>query len=367
MMAVGQRSLPPTLWTEKIAWLQLIRSPGIGPIRFWRLLERFGSVDKALESVSTYLHKRQLQLASLEDIEAEISKTDRQQARYIFYGAPEYPPMLYQIEDAPPVLVQRGQQSGSTTSRAVAIVGARTASLQGQKFAESLSKGLGESGVIVVSGLARGIDAAAHRGALSTGTIAFIAGGIDTVYPIENRELYQQICENGCILTEFAIGTQPQPTHFARRNRLISGCSAAVAIIEAAPKSGSLITAQYALAQGREVFAVPGHPYDIRYRGCNQLLRDGAHWLESPLDILEHLGADRTQPTLTAEQPLAQRPLSDSNLRVTIQTALSTTPTDIDTLVRALPHTASEIFETLSELELLGLINRNGTRVSLMS
>ena len=220
---------------------------------------------------------------------AELTALHRLGARLVCWGEPTYPSALAQIEDAPPILTVLGRPD-LLDRPMVAVVGARNASANGRRLARELAAGLGQGGLVVVSGLARGIDAAAHLGALETGTVAVVAGGVDIVYPEENRGLYDALRRQGAIVAELPLGSEPQARHFPRRNRIISGMALGVLVVEAAARSGSLITARYALEQGREVFAVPGSPLDPRCRGANDLLRRGAVLTETAEDVLSQLG-----------------------------------------------------------------------------
>ncbi|MBT7943013.1 MAG: DNA-protecting protein DprA, partial [Alphaproteobacteria bacterium] len=246
--------------TERRDWLRLIRSDNVGPITFYKLLERFGSASASLEALPELARrgggKKRIKVATLAAAEREIESLDKIGATLIARGEPNYPPLLGHIEDAPPLINALGHPH-LLSKKAIAVVGARNASINGLGFAEKISRDLGAGSLLVVSGMARGIDAAAHRGALATGTVAVLGGGIDVVYPKENADLYDRLRDEGVIVSEIAPGTQPQARHFPRRNRLISGIARGVVVVEARPRSGSLITARLALEQDREVFAVP--------------------------------------------------------------------------------------------------------------
>jgi DNA processing protein len=263
------------------------------------LLRRFGSVKAALDAVPR-LGRRDLTVCSRAAAERELTALGRLRARIVCWGEPSYPEALAAIEDAPPVLTLLGRGE-LLAAPIIAIVGARNASANGRRIAHDLAAGLGETGIVVASGMARGIDAAAHGGALATGSVAVVAGGVDIVYPEENRGLYEALASHGAIIAELPLGTEPQARHFPRRNRIISGMSLGIVVVEAAAKSGSLITARFALEQGREVFAVPGSPLDPRSRGCNDLLRNGATLTETAGDIVTQLGP------LLQGAPLRQR------------------------------------------------------------
>jgi len=304
--------------------------------------------------------------------ERELTALDRLGARLVCWGEPGYPDTLAAIEDAPPVLSVLGRAE-LLPAPIVAIVGARNASANGRRLAHDLAAGLGEAAVIVASGMARGIDAAAHGGALATGSIAVVAGGVDVVYPEENRGLYQALASDGAVIAELPLGTEPQARHFPRRNRIISGMALGVVVVEAAAKSGSLITARFALEQGREVFAVPGSPLDPRCRGCNDLLRNGATLTETAADIITQLGpllhgakprphAPRHQrelplmATLAAPEPIVVDEETGLDL---ILEKLSPTPVAVDELVRQCQLSAAAVASLLLELELAGRVERH--------
>ena len=258
------------------------------------MLSRFGSARAALEVLPRLARRgeRAKTVAAVTRAEAEIelAAVDRAGARLVCWGEPLYPSALATIEDAPPILTVLGEAE-LLQRPMIAVVGARNASANGRRFARDLAAALGRGGLTVISGLARGIDAAAHLGALETGSVAVVAGGVDVVYPAENRGLYDALARQGVIVAELPLGTEPQARHFPRRNRIISGMALGVVIVEAAARSGSLITARFALEQGREVFAVPGSPLDPRARGCNDLLRHGATLTETAEDVLSQLAA----------------------------------------------------------------------------
>ena len=289
-MPASQRNLNPA---ERLDWLRLIRSENVGPITFYQLLARFGSAEAALAALPEVARRggrsRPLAIGSRAAAERELAALAQAGGRLLAWGEPEYPQALAAVDDAPPLISVKGS-THLLARRAVAVVGARNASANGRRFARDIALQLGQNGLLVVSGLARGIDAAAHVGALPTGTAAVLAGGIDKVYPEENRALHDEIAERGVLLAELPVGTEPQARHFPRRNRIISGASLGVLVVEAATRSGSLITARFALEQGREVFAVPGSPLDPRCHGTNDLIRNGATLVEGAGDILRELG-----------------------------------------------------------------------------
>lgn len=362
---------------ERIAWLRLIRSENVGPITFYRLLDQFGTAQGALEALPDLAkrggRKKAIKIASRADTLREMETAKNIDAKFIVRDEAAYPPLLAQIEDAPPVLCVRGH-THLLTKKSVAIVGARNASINGCKFAAQLARELGAEGLLVVSGLARGVDGAAHAGALETGTVGVQGGGVDVIYPKENNALYQEMCVRGCVIAESPMGTQPQARHFPRRNRIISGMARAIVVVEASPRSGSLITARMALEQGRDVFAVPGSPLDQRSKGANGLIRDGAILVETAQDILNEINLAQKSPLKEAETPYNQRGNtvrpSESELgaaRSEIVKSLSPTPVFVDEIVRQCQISASVVQIVLLELELAGLLERQpGNMVSLI-
>lgn len=279
---------------QLVDWLRLIRSENIGPRTFLALINRFGGASAALEALPALAAKslrgRAIRIAPRDDFLREMDAATRMGVRFIPICDADYPPLLREIPDAPPVLSIRG--AAETTHRdGVALVGSRNASTAGLAFAERLARGLGREGYVIVSGLARGIDAAAHRASLETGTIAVLAGGQARPYPSEHEKLVAQIAERGLIVSEMPIEWEPRGRDFPRRNRIISGLSRATVVVEAARRSGSLITARFANEQGREIFAVPGSPLDPRAEGTNDLLRQGATLCARPEDVLDALAA----------------------------------------------------------------------------
>jgi DNA processing protein len=353
---------------ERLDWLRLIRSENVGPVTFYQLLGRFGSAADALAALPEIARRggrsRALGIATKAEAERELQATTAAGAALVAWGESAYPPALAQIDDAPPLIAMKGdrRQTGKT---AVAVVGARNASANGRRFAREIAAALGSRGLTVVSGLARGIDAAAHEGSLATGTIAVLAGGIDTVYPEENRALQEQIAERGILLAEMPAGTEPQARHFPRRNRIISGCALGTLVVEAAERSGSLITARFALEQGREVFAVPGSPLDARCRGTNRLIRQGATLVESADDILAELEAqlggnlsERRRASFSAAQPAPDNESELSTARKKVLELLSPSPVAVDELVRQCQLSPAIVLTILLELELAGRIER---------
>lgn len=358
---------------ERLARLRLIRSERIGPIVYRRLLGRYGSAADALAAVPELARRGgggQPTLCSAADAERELAGLDGLGARLVVLGEPDYPPLLAQIADAPPVLALRGRAHLIKEERAVAIVGARNASAAGRRMAATIAAGLGSAGYTIVSGLARGIDAAAHEAALPHGTAAVLAGGLDVVYPSENAALHERIASDGVLLAEQPLGTVPQASHFPRRNRIISGLAQGVVVVEAAFGSGSLITARLAAEQGREVFAVPGSPLDPRARGANALLRDGAVLTEGPEDVIAELAGWRPGPkpadATLGEDEGGETPGDLDSARPAVLAALGPTPVEVDEILRQCQITAATVRIILLELELAGRLERHpGNRVAL--
>ena len=379
---MAARELEPQ---ERVDWLRLCRSETVGPVTFYALLRRFGSAAAALDALPRLAVRDGARPAvpqTRREAEAELSAIDRLGGRLVCWGEPLYPTALAAVEDAPPVLTVLGHDEMLGIPM-VAVVGARNASANGRRLAQSLAAGLAEAGIVVISGMARGIDAAAHLGGLENGSVAVVAGGADIVYPEENRGLYDALVRDGAIVAEMPLGTEPQARHFPRRNRIISGMALGVVVVEAAAKSGSLITARYALEQGREVFAVPGSPLDPRSRGANDLLRNGATLTETVADILAQLGPLlhgrpplRTMPPAQPRLPLPPLPRpvlsapaaplgEDAALELIVE-KLGPTPVAVDELVRQCQLSAASIATLLLELELAGRIERHpGNLVSL--
>lgn len=359
---------------ERLAVLRLARSEGVGPRTFADLLKRYGKAQRALDALPE-LAKRggrrtPLKVCPAGDAEREFAAAEAVGARLLTLGDPAFPPLLAEIEPPPPLVYVLGNLAVLKRD-CVAIVGARNASAGGRKLAEDIAGGLGAQDFAVVSGLARGIDTAAHTGALGTGTIAVLAGGVDNIYPPENARLHARIAESGAIVSEMPPGFARLASHFPRRNRIISGLSLGTVIVEAATGSGSLITARQALEQNREVFAVPGSPLDPRSRGANELIRQGATLTESADDVVSVL---RSRPRRIAQPaPAAQLALtldhSDADLtaaRAALNDLLSPTPVEIDELIRQSGQPSEAILTVLLELELGGQLRRTaGQRVSL--
>ncbi len=368
---------PPPDAAERLAWLRLIRSEHVGPIAFRRLIERFGSATAALAALPALARRGRSgapRICAAGEAEAELARAAAAGARLLAWPDPEYPPLLLAIDDAPPLIYVKGNVTRLAADPAVALVGSRNASLNGRRLAEQIARDLGGAGCTVVSGLARGIDTAAHQGSLRTGTVAVLAGGVDVVYPEQNRDLYRLILdEGGAIIAEQPPGTEPQARHFPSRNRLISGLARGVVVIEASLHSGSLITARIALEQGREVFAVPGSPLDPRARGGNDLIRQGATLTETADDVLRAL-AGRPRPTTIAvfgppPTPATAGPADcDASVRQMIEELLSPEPVAVDEIVRECHLSPAAVNTILLELELAGRIERHpGNRIALTS
>jgi DNA processing protein len=344
---------------ERFARLRLARTDRVGPVSFRQLLQRFGSAERALDALPDLVRKggdHGFALPPVDRIEVEIAAAERIGARLIVLGDPEHPPRLAAMDPPPPVLWVRGD-TGLLAKDSVAIVGARIASAGGQRIARGLAQQLGEAHFVVVSGLARGIDAAAHAGSLPTGTVAVLGGGVDDVYPPDNAALYDQIVDQGAVVSESPIGARAQARDFPRRNRIISGLSRGVIVVEAEIRSGSLITARLANEQGREVFAVPGSPLDPRSKGPNELLRQGAHICEGADDVIRGLETLRTLAEPPADNPFDAAALDtdfDADSLDRVAALLSPTPTPRDEIARALNAPVSEVAAALLELSLLG-------------
>ena len=369
-MAASAKPLSPV---ERRAWLRLARTENVGSVTFAALIERFHSASSALVELPRLARRggaaAALRIPGDDDAERELEALAAIGARLIANVEPDFPAGLAALEAPPPLISVLGV-SKLLSHEMVAVVGARNASAMGRRFAVELSQGLGRSKLVVVSGLARGIDTSAHEGALATGTVAVLAGGVDDIYPPENAQLYARIAETGLIVSEMPVGQRPQAKHFPRRNRIISGLARGVVVVEAAEGSGSLITANYALEQGREVFAVPGSPLDPRARGTNRLLREGATLVQSAEDVVEVL-----RPLMTQEfrEPGGSMFLAgdaehgDERLRRQIEELLGPTPVEVDELVRQSGAPAGAVLSVLLELELAGRLGRDaGNRVSLV-
>ena len=355
--------------TEAFARIRLLRSPRIGPISFCQLIARFGSAETALEALPDLAAKgrRPYQLAPKSRIESEINDVRNAGASYLFLGHSEYPDLLSQLDGAPPILIKRGDLA-LAHAPCVAMVGARNASAAAVKLAREFASELSEAGFTVVSGLARGIDGAAHMGALPR-TIGVIASGIDVAYPPQHEQLQERIASEGLLLAEQIPGTEPRGSHFPTRNRIIAGLASGTLVVEAAPKSGSLITARLAGEAGREVMAIPGSPLDARAQGCNQLIREGGVLVQSPDDVIELLSDFDGNPRSTFREDTAGFEYDNDELvdaePADIAALLSTTPVAVDELIRQSGESAAAVQLALLELEVAGNLERHaGGRVS---
>ncbi|MEM7720683.1 MAG: DNA-processing protein DprA, partial [Pseudomonadota bacterium] len=345
------------------SWIRLLRSRRVGVSTFFRLMKDYGSADDALEAlpqIAADAGVSKYRPCSLEDAKIEWARAKICGAVPIAFGSKEYPTPMTEIPDAPPFLWCVGNPE-LLKRPMIALVGARNASSLGTRMARKMAKDLADAGYITVSGLARGIDAAVHHASMEAGTIAVMGGGVDVIYPSENAVLGQEIEECGLRISEIAMSVQPTARHFPRRNRIISGLAQAVVVIEAAAKSGSLITARTALDQGRDVLAVPGHPFDPRGSGCNMLIRDGATLVRSAGDVLEALARQPAVPEVDekpvpkAEQAFAAR---TADLHRQILERLGPTPVPEDQLIRDLARDASVVSPEISTLEIEGKIRR---------
>lgn len=360
---------------EKRAWLRLARTETIGPVTFAALIARFSDVREALAAAPRLARRggaESLRMPSASDADAEIEALSRAGGRFLASIEPEFPSGLAALEPPPPIIAVLGQLSLLKRDM-VAVVGARNASALGIKFATKLAADLGAAGLAVVSGLARGIDHAAHRGSLETGTVAVVAGGVDIVYPPEHQALYGELIARGALISEMPLGMAPLARHFPRRNRLISGLARGVVVIEAAERSGSLITANYALEQGREVFAVPGSPLDPRAKGANRLIREGATLTEGADDVLGvlrpilghafHEPKDYEVTSAPMDETGAER--EADRIRASVEEKLGPAPVEIDELIRQCEAPPAAILTVLLELELAGRAQRlPGNRVA---
>ena len=365
-------STPHTPGDDGSSWLRLIRSRRVGPATFHRLLAEHGSARAALAELPAIARAagvENYEPCPIEVVQHELAQARLAGARMLRHGQAGYPDALLDLPDAPPVLWARGD-AALLNRRMVALVGARNASSLGLRMARRMAEGLGEAGFVIVSGLARGIDAESHLAALATGTIAVQAGGVDVIYPEENSDLAGKIVAQGCLLSEQPMGTVPQARHFPLRNRIVSGLVRAVVVIEAASRSGSLITARTALDQGRDVLAVPGHPFDARAAGCNMLIREGAVLVRSAADVIDAIGASviplrPSSAPQTDDRPPLPGPvpprlaLSDAAaLHGRILSRLGPSPVAEDQLIRDMDMPAAQIAPELLALELDGKIIR---------
>lgn len=361
---------------QKLAWLRLIRSENVGPATFLALINRFGGAEAALEALPELAARggrsRRIRIASEAEAESEWALAERLGARFVCRGDPDYPPILTGTELAPPVIATMGD-AALLSRPSLAVVGSRNASLAGTKFAGQLSQELGRAGFSIVSGLARGIDTAAHEAALSTGTVGVFAGGLDRPYPPENKPLMRRIVDGGgCLVTEMPFGWTPRATDFPRRNRVVVALSLGVLVVEAAMRSGSLISARLAGEMGRLVFAVPGSPLDPRAAGANRLLKDGAILVTEAADLIEALRPlderlANIEPSRLGEEVSAPHAISvGAEERERIVEALGPTAVSIDDIVEHLGASPGLVQLVLLELDLAGRLERHpGGGVSL--
>jgi len=355
----------------RLARLQLIRTPTIGPVTYRQLLARFGSAERAIEALPDLAARgggKPPRIANTATVEREIARVETLGARYLFIDDADYPPLLAELDNAPAVMTIRGD-TGLFARTSVAMVGARNASAAACRFARGLAVELGREGVVIVSGLARGLDTAAHQGSLATGTIGVIASGIDIAFPPENRALQDQVAEQGLLIAEQPPGSEPLARNFPHRNRVIAGLSTGTVVVEAAPRSGSLITARLAAEAGRDVMAVPGSPLEPRAQGCNLLIREGATLVQSAADILETIRPIDPRMVRAPASPFDGRPgdePGDADRR-TLTGLLGPVPVAIDELIRQSGLPAATVALILLELELAGRIERHaGGRVSVV-
>jgi DNA processing protein len=356
---------------QRLDWLRLIRSQNVGPRTFRALVNHFGGARAALEALPSLARRggadAAMKIYAQADAEREIAAAEKLGAVFLALGETGYPPRLQMIDDAPPLIAIRGHIPALALPM-IAIVGSRNASGAGLKFTQRLARELGEAGFAIVSGLARGIDAAAHSACLATGTIAVLAGGLDCIYPAEHANLLDAILAAGAALSEMPFGWEPRGRDFPRRNRLISGLSLGVVIVEAARRSGSLITARFALEQGREVFAVPGSPLDPRAEGTNGLIKQGATPVTETSDIvsvLQPIMQEKKMPAREPEPPLHDGGAADdvepaADERARIVGLLGPAPVLIDDLVRLSNSSPSVVRMVLLELEIAGRLERHG-------
>jgi DNA processing protein len=354
----------------RVARLRLIRTPTIGPVTYRQLLARFGSAERAIEALPDLAARgggKPPRIAEGAMVEREIARVETLGARYLFIDDADYPPLLAELDNAPAVMTIRGD-TGLFARTSVAMVGARNASAAACRFARGLAVELGREGVVIVSGLARGLDTAAHQGSLATGTIGVIASGIDIAFPPENRALQDRVAEQGLLIAEQPPGSEPLARNFPHRNRVIAGLATGTVVVEAAPRSGSLITARLAAEAGRDVMAVPGSPLEPRAQGCNLLIREGATLVQSAADILETIRPIDPRMVRAPASPFDGRPggePGDADRRA-LTALLGPVPVAIDELIRQSGLPPATVALVLLELELAGRIERHaGGRVSL--
>lgn len=347
---------------DRLDWLRLCRSDGIGPITFGQLIARYGTAGKALKELPALIRtkaKSRIKLSALAPVEKERDELHKLGGQLLVRDEQAYPKALAAIADPPPVLALRGNPD-LLTRMGVSIVGARNASAMGRRMAQDLARTLGQAGLVITSGMARGIDGAAHEAAMTTGTIAVLAGGVDQIYPPEHAALYQDLIDQGAVVSEVRLGHVARARDFPKRNRIVSGLSLGVVVVEAAERSGTLITARLGLEQGRDIFAVPGSPLDPRCAGTNRLIRQGAYLVRSAKDVLEGLGewrhqVDEDTPDLFDAPPPAPPTQAEQNeIRQEILSLLSFTPVHRDILVRETGAPPAYVADVLLDMILSG-------------
>lgn len=362
---------PALTQEEAFARIRLLRSANIGPVSYAQLLRRFGNARDAVEALPDLAArgaKRNYKAAPRDRIEREVQAAREAGARYLFHDQPDYPANLAALEGAPPIVTMRGNLSLASRP-CVAMVGARNASAAAVRLARDFARELAAEGFVVVSGLAKGIDGACHEGAFPH-TIGVIASGIDIAYPQQHAKLQEQIANQALLIAEEPPGTEPRGQQFPKRNRIIAGLALGTLVVEAAPKSGSLITARLAGEAGREVMAIPGHPADARSHGCNQLIREGAVLVQTPGDVVELLSGFDGQPRSSVREHLDEYAIVEAEDDLPaddIAALLSTAPVSVDELVRQTGTTPGSLQMALLELEIAGRLERHaGGRVSLV-
>lgn len=357
---------------KTIASLRLIRSENIGPRTFFSLVSKFGNAQNALDMLPEIIAKggkKNVRICSIEAAQKELAATAKAGIKTLIHEDEAYPDLLKQIYDAPPVLFYKGDVQLASRKQ-IGVVGTRNASANACSITQKLCREIAAEGLVVTSGLARGVDTNAHKAALKTGTIAVVANGLDSVYPPENAKLFDEITEHGLLLTENPIGTSPQSRHFPARNRIIAGISQGVLVVEAAKKSGSLITADFAAREGREIFAVPGSPLDPRCSGTNFLLKNGAVLVESGRDIIENLGREIQPKLFEMEDDFDEEifEFNNDNFRDDVVAKLSASPVNIDEISQQTSIPIKLVNEVLLELEIAGKLERSyGNKVRLLA
>ncbi len=375
-MAIRDKSKKPVAHLlsdeQRLNWLRLIRTRNVGPVTFWRMINHFGGAARALEMLPEYARRGGKKAAppiTPAMVERELDAAQQQGATLVARGEPGYPPLLAHLDAPPPLLYVKGNKELADLP-SIAIVGSRNASAIGQKFTRKIAGELASEGYAIVSGLARGIDTAAHSGALQSATIAVIAGGTGNYYPPQNKDLQRQIEQSGLLVTENPPGFEPRAQDFPRRNRIISGSALGTLVVEANLRSGSLITARLANEQGRHVMAVPGHPFDPRAKGPNSLIRNGASLIGTAEDVIEDLRPMSPRPPVEQpslfegpeQQPDIDSHNTDQNSRDTILNALSVTSIDIDELIRATKLHPGMVRAVLIELSLAGIVQNDSAQ-----